>query len=139
MKVRTGFVSNSSSSSFVCVGMKIGLEDLLRNRDAIAEQRLQFCANQDWWEYGDEIEIHIGVIRYDGDPIDLPIGPLSLGKRLAKAGLITEKQALTPPIKAYGGQCDYANPLDTVGDEGIVDEVMERIKNEDKDRVRVEQ
>ena len=53
MKIRNGFVSNSSSSSFILVGVKLNTESLLKNPEYKAQfdkemENVQEELNQDW-------------------------------------------------------------------------------------------
>jgi hypothetical protein len=53
MKIRSGFVSNSSSSSFILVGVKLNTESLLKNSEYKAQfdqemENVQEQMNKDW-------------------------------------------------------------------------------------------
>jgi len=77
MKTRQGFVSNSSSSSFVIVGTK-----LTKKLEAAIKEKLGVAAGDDDWQYEKEDEIHkLGIeILYTEDTKD---GCYTVGKVLA--------------------------------------------------------
>jgi len=110
MKVRNGFVSNSSSSSFVCIGVSVSAKEYYDNIDAINKANLDATIHANWYEdyLADEIEVYVGIVAVDGDSITLPIATLTLGKKLHAAGLV--KDPLHAPLKVYGGECDQYFP-----------------------------
>jgi hypothetical protein len=80
MKTRQGFVSNSSSSSFVIVGAK-----LTKKLEAAIKKKLGISDDDDDWQYEKEDEIDkLGIsILYTEDTKD---GCYTVGKILADVG-----------------------------------------------------
>ena len=71
MKVRNGFVSNSSSSSFCIYGTEMDLGDLIekiKESNILPEEELERMEEEDeWYELGELLEEKLGLTTYQSD------------------------------------------------------------------------
>lgn len=120
MKVRSGFVSNSSSSSFVAVGFEVPCDDLEWSDFLKRNFKIDLGSGQydDYWEIDSEIHERTGLHYY---PTDYGIGCRMVGYQLAyaidegdtgaveideaieKVRLVREEWNFDVPIKIFWG------------------------------------
>ena len=71
MKVRAGFVSNSSSSSFCIYGTEMDLSDLIekiKESNLLPEEELERMEeNDEWYELGEILEEKTGLSTYQSE------------------------------------------------------------------------
>lgn len=71
MKIRNGFVSNSSSSSFCIYGVDLDFSDLIekvKENKLITEDVLNDLEkNDEWWELGEVVESQTGLEVHTSD------------------------------------------------------------------------
>ena len=78
MKIRTGFVSNSSSSSFVCIGLKIPKDELSDELRELADKKRYTIFNDDEDGYRNDTHAIIGNIIAEGNDYDFDEDEYSL-------------------------------------------------------------
>jgi hypothetical protein len=71
MKVRAGFVSNSSSSSFCIYGTEMDLSDLIekiKETNLLPEEEMEGMEeNDEWYELGELLEEKLGLSTYQSE------------------------------------------------------------------------
>lgn len=81
MKVRSGFVSNSSSSSFICIGYLIDKDSTDKTREdfiRLLNSKETIEKYEDLWEVNYEAEIGV----FDNTEDGAPPGKIMIGKRV---------------------------------------------------------
>ena len=79
MKIRQGFVSNSSSSSFVIIGMKIDRHDVNEELEGVVKKMKGFDIIDDEESgYQDPDFVIVGKTIVEGDDYDIPESETSI-------------------------------------------------------------
>jgi hypothetical protein len=107
MKTRSGFVSNSSTSSFVVIGYDLNeiSEDLLKTNtiDPANDSIHEFCEGKDLYSAFDGTRYIVGKLVVDGDENDFGSDPISIDQLVEMSKRVKEILKLTKEPKLFSG------------------------------------